>query len=277
MTDLRAVIFDWRGTLVATLTVEQWVATALRRLGRPDDAATVAETWARIATAAGDPTRLDAPGIDCDAARHRAVFHQVFADAGLDPPLADALYAVEADVTNNHFAADAAPTLRALAAHGVRIAVLSDIHFDIRPAFTTAGLADLIDVFTLSFEHGVQKPDPAVFELTLRALGTPPAHTLMVGDRHRPDGAAVELGMPTLLLPPLTDVTQQRLHHVTTLFGATPAATDPPPRRWIVWRQDDNGNRYEVTRKDSRAEAEALATEMDARGHKQLYWASPAP
>ena len=48
-----------------------------------------------------------------------------------------------------------------------------------------------------------------------------------------------------------------------------------PPDRWIVWRQDDNGNRFEVARKDSRADAQALAAAMEARGHKQLYWVAP--
>lgn len=42
--------------------------------------------------------------------------------------------------------------------------------------------------------------------------------------------------------------------------------------RWVVWRQDDNGNRFVVARKASRAEADELAAEMEARGHKQLYW-----
>ena len=41
---------------------------------------------------------------------------------------------------------------------------------------------------------------------------------------------------------------------------------------WVVWRQDDNGNRYEVARHDSRAAAQAQADEMEARGHKQTYW-----
>ncbi|MEJ3744561.1 hypothetical protein WEI85_14855 [Actinomycetes bacterium KLBMP 9797] len=48
------------------------------------------------------------------------------------------------------------------------------------------------------------------------------------------------------------------------------------PDRWIVWRQDDNGNRFEVARKDSRTDAEELATVMQARGHKQLYWVAKA-
>jgi hypothetical protein len=42
--------------------------------------------------------------------------------------------------------------------------------------------------------------------------------------------------------------------------------------QWIVWRQDDNGNRFEVARRESRAEAEDLAAAMDRRGHKQTYW-----
>jgi 2-methylisocitrate lyase-like PEP mutase family enzyme len=45
--------------------------------------------------------------------------------------------------------------------------------------------------------------------------------------------------------------------------------------RWVVWRQDDNGNRFVVVRKESRAEAEEIAAAMEARGHKQLYWVAP--
>lgn len=68
-----------------------------------------------------------------------------------------------------------------------------------------------------------------------------------------------------------------------------PAAGDPTgdrepdrvaggrPERWIVWRQDDNGNRFEVARRESRAEADELAATMEARGHKQLYWVAPRP
>ncbi|MFB9316193.1 hypothetical protein [Cryptosporangium minutisporangium] len=54
-------------------------------------------------------------------------------------------------------------------------------------------------------------------------------------------------------------------------------ADGPHPARWAVWRQDDNGNRYEIVRKDSRAEAEALAAEFEARGHKQMYWVAEVP
>ena len=46
---------------------------------------------------------------------------------------------------------------------------------------------------------------------------------------------------------------------------------DGPARRWIVWRQDDNGNRFEVARYDTRTGADLLAATMEARGHKQIY------
>jgi hypothetical protein len=45
---------------------------------------------------------------------------------------------------------------------------------------------------------------------------------------------------------------------------------------WTAWRQDDNGNRYEVSRYDSRAEADAVAARIEARGHKQTYWVEPS-
>lgn len=44
------------------------------------------------------------------------------------------------------------------------------------------------------------------------------------------------------------------------------------PEPWIVWRQDDNGNQFEVARRESRTEADDLAATMEARGHKQIYW-----
>ncbi|GAA2776132.1 NUDIX domain-containing protein [Kitasatospora aburaviensis] len=42
-----------------------------------------------------------------------------------------------------------------------------------------------------------------------------------------------------------------------------------------VMRQDDNGNRFPVADGLARDEAERLAAEFEARGHKQLYWVEP--
>lgn len=217
MTDLRAVVFDWRGTLVTGLDARGWVREALRLLGRDSAGESVDRLCRAIKDAAGEPDRLDAPGVDSDRARHRDTYYSVFADAGLDSELADALYAVESDPSQNRFAVDVHSTLHAVAEHDCAIAVLSDIHFDLRPVFQVAGLADLVDLFVLSYEHGVQKPNPAIFHVALDGLGTRPEETLMVGDRPSHDGAAVNIGMPVLLVPPLREVTERRLHHVEAM------------------------------------------------------------
>jgi FMN phosphatase YigB (HAD superfamily) len=194
--DVRGVLFDWRGTLAVSTTDEEWAAAALRRLGRPTDAEAVGKLAPRLARVAEE---LDGPGVDSDADLHRRTYHRVLAGLGLDPALVVALYEVESDPACNVFAEDAAHTVTALRDAGLRIGVVSDIHVDIRPAFAAAGIP--VDVFTLSFEQGVQKPAPEMFVRTLTELGLAPHEALMVGDRSRPDGAAVELGIPTLLLP----------------------------------------------------------------------------
>jgi hypothetical protein len=51
---------------------------------------------------------------------------------------------------------------------------------------------------------------------------------------------------------------------------------DSGPVGWTVWRQDDNGNRFQVSRHDTREAADAVAEAMEARGHKQTYWVSPS-
>jgi hypothetical protein len=43
-------------------------------------------------------------------------------------------------------------------------------------------------------------------------------------------------------------------------------------RKYAVLRQDDNGNQFVVEAGLSRDEAERLAHDLEARGHKQLYW-----
>jgi HAD superfamily hydrolase (TIGR01549 family) len=94
--------------------------------------------------------------------------------------------------------------VRALHARGIRIALVSDIHVDLRPEFEAAGLAKYFNAFVLSFEHGVQKPDRAIFEIALGALEVDASDALMVGDRPSHDGGAVRAGITTLLMPPST-------------------------------------------------------------------------
>lgn len=57
-----------------------------------------------------------------------------------------------------------------------------------------------------------------------------------------------------------------------------PAAGTGPaesPRRWRVWRQDDHGNRFEVSRGHTEQDALRIVAEYERRGHKQSYGAEP--
>jgi HAD superfamily hydrolase (TIGR01509 family) len=197
----RAVLFDWRGTLVDDPPDEWWVREALLRAGRAADEPRVAELTAALRRAAELPEVTDGQrSCDCSAAAHRAWSLEYFRLAGLDDALARALYDIDLDPASHPFYSDSAPVLRALHERGCRVAVVSDIHFDLRPEFAAAGLRDFVDAFVLSFEHGVQKPGRRVFEIALDALGVDATDALMVGDRASHDGGAVAAGITTLLL-----------------------------------------------------------------------------
>ena len=214
---LRAVIFDWRGTLVVTPSDVEWCRLALASVGRPAHLASAQELLSQI-EGAPSSERLSAHGVDASIAVHRDAYFSVFADAGLDSGLAEALYAIESDAALNPFADDVAETLEDLKSLGLKVAILSDIHFDIRPAFADASLLSLVDAFVLSFERGLMKPDPAFFAECLRDLNLNAAEALMVGDRATHDGEAVQVGCPVLLLPPLASTSDRRLHLVTSLL-----------------------------------------------------------
>ena len=194
-----------------------WCRLALVRLNRRCDDAAAAALLSQIEKAPG-VERLWADGVDTSAATHREAYFSVFAAAGLDADLAEALYALESDPALNPFADDAADTLANIKGAGFRVAILSDIHFDIRPSFANAGLLELVDVFALSYERGLMKPNPAFFSGCLHDLGLDSAQTLMVGDRATHDGAAIEVGCAVLLVPPLTSTADRRLHLASSLL-----------------------------------------------------------
>jgi FMN phosphatase YigB (HAD superfamily) len=220
MSIVRGVLLDWRGTLAAMPTESEWIGTSMLRVGRQPDPVEVARILAALTEAVRLPDIQQTwSRLDTSAALHRDTYHRLFAAAGIDTVMADALYATECDPALNPFAVDVPEVMTALAGAGTRIAVISDIHFDLRPSFVSAGLDQYVDYYALSFEQKMQKPDKEFFELALGELGVAPADALMVGDRPTNDGGAVAAGIPTLLLPTLHDPATARLHRVTVACG----------------------------------------------------------
>jgi FMN phosphatase YigB (HAD superfamily) len=106
-------------------------------------------------------------------------------------------------------------------ASGVGIAIVSD-HFDLRPEFAQLGFDRFVDHFVLSFEHGLQKPDPRMFTLALDLQGVHASETLMVGDRPVRDSGAVDVGISTLLLPTVSGM-RRGLNSVLALVDSASA------------------------------------------------------
>jgi len=76
----------------------------------------------------------------------------------------------------------AADACRALAAAGLRLAVVSNWDVGLHEHLAALGLDGLLDAVVTSAEAGAPKPAPAVFELALARLGADAARTVHVGD-----------------------------------------------------------------------------------------------
>ena len=220
--------FDWRGTLVADPPDEWWVGIAVDRLGRNRaEVPGLVDALDAAVRAPGCGRRSERPRHVGDA-RHREATMMWFRNAGLDDELATTLYNLDFEPANHPFFPDVAHALRALHERDVAVGLVSDIHFDLRSEFAAAGLHDLIDAYVLSFEHGVQKPDPAIFGIAAEALSLEPHELLMVGDRASHDGGAVACGIATLLVPPLHTADRPRnLAAVVALVAAADGTAAP--------------------------------------------------
>lgn len=77
---------------------------------------------------------------------------------------------------------DVPDVLRALAAGGVRIGLISNSHRCLASFQSHFELEGLIAAALSSSEHGYMKPHPSIFEAALRLIGVSAAESVMVGD-----------------------------------------------------------------------------------------------
>jgi HAD superfamily hydrolase (TIGR01549 family) len=208
---IRGVVFDFHHTLAHAGDPAVWLAQAWADLGRDgtpvnglgpeahDEAvAFLDQLWENARVLDPESER------DLDPDRHREVFDRTIAAApGIDLELADALYSImhrQWDLYD-----DVIPVLKALQHKGVRVAMLSNVGFDLTPTLERTGVADLIEGAVLSYAVGVVKPDPGIFQRALEILDLPASDVLMVGDAWRDDAGAAALGVRTLILPRTDD------------------------------------------------------------------------
>jgi HAD superfamily hydrolase (TIGR01509 family) len=227
----RAVLLDWRGTLVHYHDAAWWIRRALEAVGRPRSTEIVGDVLQRLQGVAHLPEVLDAERredlsweLNLEATLLR------FERAGLDPQLAEAVHRLDSDPANFPLYPDAREAIDAVRARGVLTAIVSDIHYDLRADVARHGLADRIDAYALSFEVGIQKPHPRIFTAALEALDVAVNDAVMVGDRASHDGGAAAIGMATLILPMPRKPTTRRLGAVVPLVhgGTEPTALWAP-------------------------------------------------
>ncbi|HXF72847.1 MAG TPA: HAD family hydrolase [Actinomycetota bacterium] len=94
---------------------------------------------------------------------------------------------------------DARPAVAALRGAGYRLGLLANQPSAVREALARDGLADAFELWVVSEDVGLEKPDPRVFARALELAGSPPGRTAMVGDRlDRDVRPAKALGMRTV-------------------------------------------------------------------------------
>ncbi|MFE1953504.1 HAD family hydrolase [Streptomyces sp. NPDC059524] len=203
---VKGCMFDFSGTLFHLESAEEWL-TAVLAEARVSAAADEVRHWAgrlrEVGAVPGGPApRSVDPELerlwrerDLDADRHRQAYTGLLRATGLPwPELTDALYARHMTAPAWQPYPDTAEVLATLHGAGVDIAVVSNIGWDLRPVFRAHRLDRYVDAFVLSYEHGVQKPDPELFRTALDLLDLHGADTAMVGDDRVADAGAAAVG-----------------------------------------------------------------------------------
>ena len=227
MTQVQAVLFDYSGTLFRLEEDESWFE-GIKVDERQIDGHVQAELMRRLTAPVGQHVEMTPEAyhawVNRDLAPHlhREAYLHVLRESGLADHHAEALYDRVIDPSSWTPYPDTAEVLKGLHRQGIKTAVVSNIAFDVRPAFVAIGVADYVDEFVLSFEVGAVKPDAAIFETALARLGVEAAHAVMVGDSDEADGGARALGCGFILVDPLP--TSQRPDGLTsalTEYGIT--------------------------------------------------------
>jgi len=221
---IEAVLFDFHSTLVDQGNPHAWLELAWRHAGRagsPRETLGAARAgqladwmnriWEHVLEVDPDNQR------DLSSRRHREVYDALMDRVPeVDEELSASLYEVMLETWVPYD--DALPTLRALKARGLKLALISNVGVDVRGVLVRGGMGDLFDAVILSFEVGSVKPQRSLFQLALDALGVPPGRALMVGDNAHDDAGSAHLGIRTLLLP-RTQGVEHGLELVLRLVG----------------------------------------------------------
>jgi HAD superfamily hydrolase (TIGR01509 family) len=222
---VRAVLFDYSGTLFRLEEDESWFHD-MKVDEREVDGHVQAELMRRLTAPVGQHVDMTPEAyhawVNRDLAPHlhREAYLHVLRESGLADHHAETLYDRVIDPSSWTPYPDTAEVLKGLHEQDIKTAVVSNIAFDIRPAFQAIGASDYVDEYVLSFEVGAIKPDAAIFQTALTRLGVAAEHAVMVGDSDEADGGARAIGCGFVLVDPLpTAERRDGLRRALTDYG----------------------------------------------------------
>jgi HAD superfamily hydrolase (TIGR01509 family) len=220
---ISAVLFDWGDTLFESPHAPRVIVSYAKERGVAVDDVEAERMWDELWDAGKTPAE-HAKGRDLSRDAHRRVWTELFSrKETFIPGIGRVLYerVMEPSIWKPY--PDTEPTLRALHGRGVRIGIVSNHAYDLRPFFREARLDRYIDAYALSFEVGVAKPARGIFVEACRRLGVAPENMLMVGDDAASDGGAADAGLQLYLLGPYRRGGERGLARVVEIVDASRA------------------------------------------------------
>ena len=229
---LRAILFDVGETLLAPHpSFPELFAEVMGGLGyliTPDEVEEALATVApSVSEAIGQATATWSTSREESRRFWRSLYGAMLAYWGIDDAdgaIFDVLYGRFTSYESYRLFPDVIPTLTACRKAGLTLGIVSNFEAWLEGMLIEMEVAPFFSFMVISGKEGVEKPDPAIFNLALERGGVAAEEAVFVGDHPRLDvEAASRLGMTAVLIdrpgryPSFDGV---RIERLTDLLGA---------------------------------------------------------
>lgn len=130
------------------------------------------------------------------------LYRRFLAELGIEnEALVQRLFDVFSDSASYKLYDDSLPSLAELQGRGYRLGLISNFEGWLEQLLVELEVGHLFDTTVISATEGIEKPDPAIYELALERAGVGAGASVMVGDSPGNDAApSAEVGMRPVLL-----------------------------------------------------------------------------
>ncbi len=202
------VFFDAGETLLrAHPSFPELFAEVCGRRGIVVDPGDIAEIQRRLAPHLIDlahDSDVEYSSLDAGASRRfwTFLYETLLGELKIDAAgLAEDLYKTFSSVATYRLFDDALPTLRKISDSGYKLGLISNFEEWLEDVLIEQKVGHLFDVTVISGIEGLEKPDPAIYELALQRAGVDASRAIHVGDSLSLDvEPAQSVGMRVILL-----------------------------------------------------------------------------